>query len=79
MLHISCILLRHSTMVSKGPVPRGDESFEILLVGGVDRPAPTDQFEKGTALADDQTCYFIIGCQEKLYFGQKLEYKVATN
>ena len=23
------------------------------------------------ALADDQTCYFIIGRQEKLYFGAK--------
>ena len=42
---------------------------QILLVGGKDRPAPTDQFEKGAALADDQTCYFIIGWQEKLYLG----------
>ena len=25
----------------------------------------------GAALADDQTCYFIIGRQEKLYFGSK--------
>ena len=33
----------------------------------------------GTALADDQSCYFIIGRQEKLCFGVKLEYNVATN
>ena len=25
----------------------------------------------GTSLADDQTCYFITGRQEKLYFGAK--------
>ena len=25
----------------------------------------------GAPLADDQTCYFIIGRQEKLYFGAK--------
>ena len=61
----------------KGLVPRGDKSFkkntndQILLVGGMDCPVPTDHFEKGAALADDQTCYFIIGRQEKLYFGAK--------
>ena len=39
----------------------------------------------GAALADDQTCYFIIGRQEKLYFGakttvqcsDKLKHKIA--
>ena len=45
--------------------------MSILLVSGVDRPAPTDQFEKGAALADNQTCYFIIGQQDNLSFGAK--------
>ena len=44
---------------------------QILLVSGMDRPVPTDQFEKGAALADGQTCYFIIGRQDKLSFGAK--------
>ena len=42
-----------------------------LLIGGMDRPVPIDQFEKGATLADDQTSYFIIGHQEKLSFGAK--------
>ena len=41
----------------KGPVPRGT-------------PVPTDQFEKGAFLADNQTCYFIFG-RNKLSFGAK--------
>ena len=37
----------------------------------MDCPVPTDQFEKGAALADDQSFYFIIGRQGKLCFGVK--------
>ena len=37
----------------------------------MDRPVPTNQFEKGAALAGDQTPYFIIGRPEKLSFGAK--------
>ena len=76
--------------MTKGPVPRDDENelnqpqtYEDWSAGNTCRHR---RIQTGAILADVQTCYFIIGRQDKLSFGAKttvqcsdqLKHKIAV-